>query len=137
MVVSRFLPLRLISSRQRRDFWVMLLRFVKLPSFFLLRFIDNLFSLFIQVTSCKWTFLHCQLTHYRFQIFSPFIWKHEVLLTISLGMKFKALSFSYKTKARSILRQLFPNWPSLKFTIGRTLRIWTQTKIKTNFINFW
>lgn len=127
IVVSHFLPSGSISSWQRRDFC--LLGFVKLPSFFLLRFIDNLFSLFIQVTSCAWTFLHCQLSHYRFQIFSPFIWKHE-LLTILLGMKFKAFSFLYKTKDRSMLRRLLPNWLSLKFTMGKTERIWTQRKIK-------
>lgn len=65
-----------------------------------------------------------------FQLFPPFIWKHELLLTISLGMKSKALSFSCETKDRNMLRPLFPNWLSLKSTMGETLRTSRQVRPK-------
>lgn len=70
--VSGFLPfeLRICLADREVTCGICCLGFVKLPSFFLLRLIENLFPLFIRVPSCKWAFLHCQLTHYRFSSFS-------------------------------------------------------------------
>lgn len=55
MSVSGFLPLGLhifLADREGTS-GICCIGFAELPSFFLLRLIENLFPLFIQVTSCK------------------------------------------------------------------------------------